>query len=124
MLLVRVLLAIGLVIILLSVINYINLSTAKASNRKKEIGVQKVFGSGKTMLIFRFLTESTILSFMAGIIGLIIALSLLPWFSHFMNLTQNLRISSSFLLLFVPFILFLGIIAGIYPAFLYLPLRK
>jgi len=124
MLLVSVLLAIGLVIILLSVINYINLSTAKASNRKKEIGVQKVFGSGKTLLIFRFLTESTILSFMAGIIGLIIALSLLPWFSHFMNLTQNLRISSSFLLLFVPFILFLGIIAGIYPAFFISSLKE
>ena len=122
--LVRVLLIIGLIILLLSVINYANLSTAKASSRKKEIGIQKVFGSGKTLLIVRFLTETTILSFMAGIIGLIIALSLLPWFSQFMNLTQNLKIEPSFLLLFVPFILFLGIIAGTYPAFFISSLKE
>jgi len=111
------LMAIGLIILLLSVINYANLSTAKASNRKKEIGVQKVFGSGKKLLIFQFLTETSILSFMAGIIGLIIALSLLPWFSQFMNLSQILKIDALFLFLLLPCILFLGIIAGIYPAF-------
>lgn len=116
MLLVRVLLAIGLIILLLSIINYANLSTAKASSRNKEIGVQKVFGSGKKLLIFQFLTETSILSFLAGIIGLIIALTLLPWFSNFMNLSQNLKMEPSFVILFVPFILILGFISGIYPA--------
>ena len=116
-LLVRVLMAIGLIILLLSVINYATLSTAKASNRKKEIGVQKVFGSGKKLLILQFLTETSILSFLAGIIGLIMAMSLLPWFSHFMNLSQNLKIGPSFVFLIVPSILILGFIAGIYPAF-------
>jgi len=124
MLLVRVLLAIGLIILLLSIINYANLSTAKASNRKKEIGVQKVFGSGKKLLIFQFLTETSILSFLAGFIGLIIALSLLPWFSHFMNLSQNLKIGFSFVFLVVPAILILGFIAGIYPAFFLSSLKE
>ena len=124
MLLIKVLMAIGLIILLLSVINYANLSTAKASNRKKEIGVQKVFGSGKKLLIFQFLTETSILSFVAGIIGFIIALGLLPWFSQFMNLSQNLNIEPLFLFLLVPCILFLGIIAGIYPAFFLSSLKE
>lgn len=117
MLLVRVLLAMGIIILLLSIINYANLSTAKASIRKKEIGVQKVYGSGKNQLILQYLTETTIISFIAAIIGVIIAFSLLPWFSQFMNLTQDLQIPPSFLILLIPFILILGIIAGIYPSF-------
>jgi putative ABC transport system permease protein len=116
-LLMRVLLVIGLLILFLSVINYANLSTAKASSRKKEIGVQKVHGSGKTWLIIQFLTETTILSFIAAIIGVIIAFSILPWFSQFMTLSQILRIEPGFLFLIFPCILFLGILAGIYPAF-------
>jgi putative ABC transport system permease protein len=107
----------GIIILLLSIINYANLTTAKASIRKKEIGVQKVYGSGKTQIIIQYQTETTIISFMAAIIGVIIAISLLPWFSQFMNLTQDLMIQPSFLILLIPFILILGIIAGIYPSF-------
>ena len=117
MLLVRVLLVMGIIILLLSIINYANLSTAKASIRKKEIGVQKVYGSGKTQLILQYLTETILISFMAAIIGVIIALSLLPWFSQFMNLTQILKIPPSFLILLIPLIIILGIIAGLYPSF-------
>ena len=117
LLLVRVLFAIGLIILLLSVINYTNLSTAKASIRLKEIGVQRVYGAEKKLLVIQHLTETTILSFMAAIIGVVIAASLLPWFSQFMNLSQNLDIPGSFIYLMVPFILILGSIAGIYPSF-------
>jgi putative ABC transport system permease protein len=117
LLLVRVLLAIGSIILLLSVINYANLSTAKASIRNREMGVQKVHGAGKNQLIFQHLTESTLLSFVATGIGVMIAAGLLPWFSQFLDLTQTLTIPGIFLLLMVPFALILGFIAGIYPSF-------
>lgn len=116
--LIRVLMAIGIVIMLLSIINYINLSTARASLRKKEIGVQKILGSNKSSLVFQYLTETIIVSVIASIIGLIVAMTLLPGFSQFMNVNQGLTVSYSFLMLFVPGILLLGIIAGIYPAFI------
>jgi putative ABC transport system permease protein len=102
----------------LSIINYSNLTTAKASLRNKEIGVQKVFGSGRRLLIIQFLTESTIISFMAAILGVIIALLLLPGLSRFMNFSDVLRIPFTFLLLLIPGTLLLGIFAGIYPSFL------
>jgi putative ABC transport system permease protein len=116
-LLVRILIIIGIIILLLSIINYANLSTAKASIRKKEIAIQKVYGSGKTQLILQYLTETILISFMAAVIGVIIALILLPWFSQFINLTQDLKIPPFFLVLLIPFILILGILAGIYPSF-------
>ncbi len=56
--LIRVLIAIGMIIMILSIINYVNLSTARASLRKKEIGVQKVFGSNKRTLVFQYITET------------------------------------------------------------------
>ncbi len=115
--LIRVLIGIGIVIMLLSIINYINLSTARASLRKKEIGVQKIIGSNTSTLILQYLTETIIVSLIASIIGFIVAMSFLPGFSQFMNVNQGLKFSYSILIFFVPGILLLGIIAGIYPAF-------
>jgi putative ABC transport system permease protein len=121
--LIRVLISVGLVIMLLSVINYVNLSTARASLRKKEVGVQKVCGSNKKTLIFQYLTETTIVSFFSAIMGTIITLLLLPWFSQFMNFTESLKFSYFYFILLVPGVFLLGIIAGIYPAF-YLSSQK
>ena len=115
--LVRVLIAIGIVIMVLSIINYVNLSTARASLRKKEIGMQKIIGSNQSALIFQYLTETIIISLIASIIGFLFAMYLLPDFSQFMNVHHGLKFSSSFLIWLVPGVLLLGIIAGIYPAF-------
>jgi putative ABC transport system permease protein len=115
--LIKVLIAIGIVIMSLSIINYINLSTARASLRKKEIAVQKIIGSKKSTLIFQYLTETIIVSLIASIIGFIVALFLLPGFSQFMNVSHELKFSYAFLFWLVPGVLLLGIIAGIYPAF-------
>ena len=116
MFLIRVLIAIGLIIMTLSIINYVNLSTARASLRKKEIGVQKVFGSTKRVLVFQYITETTMVSFIASIFGVIITLLLLPGFSQLMSFNQSLSFSFSFFVLMVPGILLLGIVAGFYPA--------
>jgi putative ABC transport system permease protein len=122
--LIRVLIAIGIIIMILSIINYVNLSTARASLRKKEIGVQKVFGSNKRTLVFQYITETTMISFFATIIGVIITLLLLPGFSRLMSFNQSLSFSFSFLVLLVPGILMLGIIAGFYPALYLSSLRE
>ena len=114
---IQILIAVGIIIMLLSIINYINLSVAKATTRSKEIGVQKVCGSSKRSLIVQYLTETTIISFIAAIIGLAIAMMILPGFSQFMNLDQSLGFSNSILLTMIPGVLLLGILAGIYPAF-------
>ena len=122
--LIRVLIAIGMIIMVLSIINYVNLSTARASLRKKEIGVQKVFGSNKRILVFQYITETTMVSFFATIIGVIITLLLLPGFSQLMSFNQSLSFSYSFLVLLIPGILLLGIIAGFYPALYLSSLRE
>lgn len=121
--LIRILVAISMIILLLSIVAYVNLTTAKASLRNKEIGIQKVFGSGRKSLILQYLTETSIISIFAAIIGVAIAVLMLPRFSQFMNLSQSLQISTSFFILLVPGVLVLGLIAGIYPA-LYLSSQK
>ena len=115
--LIKVLILIGSIILLLSFINYINLSTARASLRKKEIGIQKIFGSAKTQLIYQYITETIILSFLSAAIAVIVSMIALPEFSHFLEVGQNLKFPPYFLLLVFLAILVLGIVAGIYPAF-------
>ena len=101
---------------LISIVNYINLSTAQALLRKREIGIQKVFGSNKKALVLQHLSESTMISFCAACIGVLIAMSLLPGFSQFINTSQNLRFSFFIIILLIPGVFLLGIMAGIYPA--------
>jgi putative ABC transport system permease protein len=114
---VRILITVGIIIMLLSIINYIILSIAKATTRSNEIGVQKVLGAGRRSLLLQYVTETIIICLFAALIGLIFAGFLLPQFSQFMSLDQSLKLSSFELLLIFPGALVLGIVAGIYPAF-------
>jgi putative ABC transport system permease protein len=117
-LLVNILITVGIVIMILSIINYVNLSTAIASLKTTKIGLQKVLGSTNRSLIFQYLSESTIISLFAGVFGFIIAKLFLNSFSLFMGKSHDLAFSYPYLLLFlIPGILLTGIIAGLYPAF-------
>jgi putative ABC transport system permease protein len=112
--------AVALFILLISCINFINLFTARSSNRAKEVGIRKVLGSQRKSLVQQFLTESVLISFLALIISLLIVWPMLPFFNH---LTGK---DISFNELFDPMIagilllltLFVGLLAGSYPAFL------
>ncbi|NOQ24680.1 MAG: FtsX-like permease family protein [Bacteroidales bacterium] len=118
LLLVHILITVGIVIMLLSIINYINLSTALASIKTTKIGIQKVLGSSNRSLIFQFLSESTIISLLAAIFGFIIAKLFLSSFSLFMDKGHSLEFSYPYLLMIlIPGVFLIGIIAGIYPAF-------
>jgi len=116
--LIKVLIAIGIIILALSIINYVNLATARASLRNKEIGVQKVFGSNKSSLIFQYLSETIIVCFIAAIISFVFAHILMPVFSDFMGFSSPLRMPRSFLFFAIPGTFLIGIIAGLYPAFI------
>ncbi|MEO1100048.1 MAG: FtsX-like permease family protein, partial [Bacteroidota bacterium] len=110
---------IGLFIVLLACINFMNLTTAKSAGRAKEVGLRKTLGSLRKTLIAQFLAESMIYSVMAGILALIIVYTLLPSFNTlagkglaFESLQQPLIV-----VIFTLLVIFVGIMAGSYPAF-------
>jgi putative ABC transport system permease protein len=114
-----VLLLIAVLIQVIACINFMNLSTARASRRAKEVGVRKVIGAERKSLIFQFLAESFVLS----LLGVLIALPLLALLLPYLNqLTQaDIRLLSllhgSIGLLLLAIVVITGLLAGSYPAF-------
>lgn len=109
---------VSFMLLLIGSINFINLSTARSEKRAKEVGVRKVMGARRYSLIIKFLGESIILVAIAGFFSLIIAQLTLPYFNLMME--KQLKIdygSVYFYLVGVLFIVIVGVIAGIYPAF-------
>ncbi|MEP5106022.1 MAG: FtsX-like permease family protein, partial [Ekhidna sp.] len=114
----RTLLGIGLGILLIAIINFMNLSTAQATQRAKEIGLRKVLGAFQGQLRTQFITESFVMSFIASILGLLIVIFTTPQFNQFFDVTISLNQFSSPQLIggFALLITLLGILSGSYPA--------
>ncbi len=112
-------LAIAVLIMLIAIINFINLSTARSAGRAREVGIRKLLGSDRRELITQFLTESVILTFTAVIIGFALVELLLPWFNFVADTEISLRNFgfAKSLGLFLTGAIITGIISGIYPAF-------
>lgn len=110
---------IGGFILLMAVINFINISIGTSSYRLKEIGMRKVLGGKRNQLVLQFLSESMLLSIIAGIISLFCYALLRPVFNQFLNtsVTAIGDFDSFEISFFISFILVVGIIAGLYPAF-------
>ncbi|OIQ40975.1 MAG: hypothetical protein BM563_02140 [Bacteroidetes bacterium MedPE-SWsnd-G1] len=110
---------IAILVILIAGINFMNLSTARSSKRAKEVGVRKVSGASKTMLIGQFLTESIIQSFIALFLALILVELFIPGFNNIMNTEITLFNASFNKTIIFAFIVTLcyGLFAGSYPAF-------
>ena len=110
--------AIALFILLIACINYMNLSTARAALRAKEIGIRKVIGARKKELIFQFLSESVIVCWVATITALLLAWLTVPWLNKVSGqpLSFHTLLQAKVLipLLLTPFII--GTISGLYPA--------
>ncbi|MCF3107468.1 ABC transporter permease [Niabella sp. CC-SYL272] len=105
-------------ILIIACINFINLSTARSANRAKEVGLRKVVGSRRSGLIRQFLTESILYSFASFLLGMLVAVILLPYFNHMAAKTLIIPWSSWWLLpLLVLGTVIIGIVAGLYPAF-------
>src|SRR5579871_2151411 len=110
--------AIAAFILIIACINFINLSTAKSANRAKEVGLRKVVGSYRIHLIKQFLTESTLFSFASFVLAICITALLLPLFNSLSAKTLIIPWNAWWLLpLMIGAASFIGMIAGIYPAF-------
>lgn len=112
-------LLIGFLVLSVAIINYINLTTARASQRSKEVGVKKVAGAGRGLLAGQFITESVLQAFVAGTCALIIAELSLPFFNTITDRTLQVLAGAPFWIVAGTFGLALltGLLAGIYPAF-------
>lgn len=109
---------IAIFILLIASINFMNLSTARASRRSKEVGIRKVVGSDKFQLIRQFLGESIFMVFIANILAMILVEFALPYFNEFTGKELALNYSNPWLyVILTGFIVITGIISGIYPAF-------
>jgi putative ABC transport system permease protein len=111
--------SIAILIVVIAAINFMNLATAQASRRAKEVGIKKIGGSTRGMLITQFLTESFILVFIALIFALLIIKLSLPYFNDLLGTKLELGLFAAWytipaLLLFT---LLVGIMSGSYPAF-------
>lgn len=109
---------IALVILLLACINFMNLSTARAFWRSKEVGMRKVIGASRAQLFRQFIGESVFISFIALLLAIVLAELFLPFFNSLVdkdlsiNFSQNLFIYTALILL----IIFVGFVSGSYPA--------
>ncbi|WP_454879877.1 ABC transporter permease [Sphingobacterium detergens] len=115
---VRSFIAIACFILIIACINFMNLSTAQSEKRAKEVGVRKVVGANKGLLIYQFLIESILIACIAGILALLITILVLPYFGHLISRTLTMPYTDiPFWSVFIVFILFTGILSGSYPAF-------
>ena len=109
---------IAILIVIIAAINFMNLSTAQASRRAKEVGIKKVGGSTRGMLITQFLSESFILSFISLILALIIIRITLPYFNNLLGANLSLKLFADWYTIpaLLAFTLIVGFLAGSYPA--------
>jgi putative ABC transport system permease protein len=108
---------IAVIILVIACINFMNLSTAKASVRVKEVGVKKALGAARSTLVFQYLSESLLMSFIALIIAMLLVSLLLPHFNTITGKQLTLHFDPKIILGIVAITIVTGILAGSYPAF-------
>jgi len=110
---------IAIFILVIACINFMNLATARSAGRSREVGMRKVAGSDKGLLIRQFLLESLVLTFIALIIGILLVELLMPYFNNLVNLELSIDYLGKWYI--IPGLVLLGIIVGLlagsYPAF-------
>jgi putative ABC transport system permease protein len=107
---------IAIFILAIACINFMNLSTAKASRRMKEVGIKKVMGAERWQLILQFLSESIIYSAIAMILALILVLLLLPSFNNLTGKEIVLSFNLKIIFTLVGITIITGLLSGSYPA--------
>ena len=103
-------------ILIIACINFMNLSTAKASGRMKEVGIKKVVGAERSQLVIQFLSESLLMAFLTTAIAVGIAWLLLPQFNHLTGKDIQMHFDGALIAMLIGIAVFTGLISGSYPA--------
>jgi len=111
-------LVVAILILIIACINFMNLATARSSTRAREVGIRKVVGSTRSMLIAQFNTESVFLTLISMFFAVIMVYLLLPGYNNLIRMDLVFDVFSSGLIipLLVLFAVFVGLLSGIYPA--------
>jgi predicted permease len=107
---------IGLFLIIIACINFINMATAQAVNRAKEVGVRKVLGSRKKQLVWQFLSETFIITIFSVIIAVIIAYSTLPFLNQLLKTSITVHFNTAIMLFIASVLIVVTFLSGLYPA--------
>lgn len=110
---------IGLFIVLIACFNFVNLSTARASKRAKEVGLRKVVGAHTYQLIYQYLSESVLVAFIALVVAVALSTPAIHWLNAFTgkSIDVNVFLDGRLLIGLVLVALCVGLLSGIYPAF-------
>ncbi|MGC4035504.1 MAG: ABC transporter permease [Chitinophagaceae bacterium] len=108
---------IAIFILIIACINFMNLSTAKASKRLKEVGIKKVVGATRKALVLQYIGESMLMSFLALALAMILISLTLPLFNAVTGKQLNLHFHAGLILSIIGITLITGLVAGSYPAF-------
>ncbi|MBN9386037.1 MAG: ABC transporter permease [Chitinophagaceae bacterium] len=114
---VRIFSVVAIIILVIACINFMNLSTAKASRRAKEVGIKKVMGSSRAALIYQFLTEAALTAILSFFLALLIVALLLPVFNQVTGKHLDETFTAPVLATLLGITLLTGVLAGSYPAF-------
>jgi putative ABC transport system permease protein len=110
--------ALAIIILILSCLNFISLVTAQSLFRAKEVGIRKIAGSERNILMRQFILESSLLAFFAMALALLFTELALPAFSRYIGLQLSLGqlLNTSGIILMITLILIIGVLSGLYPA--------
>lgn len=107
---------IAIFVLIIACINFMNLSTAKASRRTKEVGIKKAVGARQGGLIGQYLSESLVISFISMLLALLLVWLFLPQFNEITNKQITMDLDWEFCLALFGILAFTGLLAGSYPA--------
>ncbi|MFH1050601.1 MAG: ABC transporter permease, partial [bacterium] len=107
---------VALFILIIACINFMNLSTAKASGRLKEIGIKKAAGASRAVLIYQYLGESMLMTFISLMLSIVVVILFLPYLNEITGKQLVFTFGKELIFSIVGILLFTGLVAGSYPA--------
>lgn len=111
--------ALGLVLLITACLNYMNLATAVAIKRTREIGTRKTLGAPKTQMVAQFITDSMLFTLLSLLLSIALVYLVLPWINIFTNKEISVgALPLEWLMIVTAIILFVGVLAALYPAFI------
>src|SRR5207248_2798662 len=103
-------------LLVIGCINFVNLATAQAVNRSKEVGIRKILGSSKKQLIFQFLSETFLITLVSVAIAIVFASIILPVLNNLLQISLRIQPGFSLIAFLLSIIVIVTFLSGLYPA--------